>query len=135
MEIYGRFPIKGDYSALDKEFEKWWRIINSIGIGGFLLFLACLGTGEHKYYCAILSLSLYFWALIIAQTHFPKIVKDLKKSKHKTSRKFANSIVQEYVPVIIKPHLFLPFWLGTTTLIILAVYPHLIRTPSLYVPT
>jgi len=132
MEVHGEFPIKGNHEKLNKEFESWWKILNSIGIAGFILFISCLGTGSHKYYCAVLSVVLYFWALLMAQSRFSKTIKGMRNSKRPETREFAEEIIREYVPVIKKPHLFLPFWLGTSSLVILMVFPWLISEPWLY---
>ena len=134
MEIHGEFPVKGKYKELEPEFEKWWKILNSLGIAGFLLFLSCLGASEHKYYCAVISLIIYLWALIMATSKFPKLVNSLRKSNNPESKIVAELIVKEYVPIITKPHLFLPFWVGLMSLTILAFYPWISSSLGLYIP-
>lgn len=121
MEIINNPPFVGKHPLIDRQFATWWLFLNSWGIAGFLLFLACLGTGHHKYSCAMLSLSLWLWSYFVGWKKFPDYILRLRDENSKRSKTLEKIIFREHFYK--KLHHFWPLILGISTLGSLAIYP------------
>jgi hypothetical protein len=121
MEIINNPPVVGKHPLIDRQFATWWRFLNSWGIAGFLLFLACLGTAEHKYACAMLSLSLLLWGYFVGRKKFPEYIVHLRNENSKRSKMLEKVIFKEHFYK--RLHHFVPLILGVSTMGSLSIYP------------
>nr|WP_092279351.1 MULTISPECIES: hypothetical protein [unclassified Duganella] len=78
MDIINNPPKLGKHEALDEQFGRWWRFLNDLGVAVFLLFLSCLGAGENKHLCAVLSGALLGWRYAVGRVMFPSFITHLR---------------------------------------------------------
>ena len=139
MEIdKNRYPLRSKHPVIHDQFANWWVFLNSAGIFSFLLFLACLGAGENKYFCALLSLSLMAWLMFIGRNKYPEFSTKLRTRNSKTlnDKEFNKEIWKEQLPVFKVPLIHWPYWLGYLSLTSLAASPlYPVVNLSLYIPT
>ena len=117
MEIPNNPPRVGKAKLLDRQFAKWWSFLNAWGISAFLLFLACLGTGEHKHSCAVLSSLLLAWGYWIGTVHFPHFIRRLRDLNAFDAKALENAIFHDHITK--KLLSYFPFFLGTLSMIAL----------------
>lgn len=134
MNIFGRSPVRGPSEHLNKAFEEWWYVLNSIGITAFMIFLGCLSGDENKYFYALLGTALVGWALYVAKEFFPSVVKKFRKSKVPDDVEITRRIMRDYLGVATMPFAYFPYFLGTFSLLGLVIYPFFIHQKTLLLP-
>lgn len=139
MEIQINSPITAKHPEIKKQFDEWWYFNNSIGIFSFILFLACLGTTENRYFCSLLSVCLITWLLYYGKKKYPKFITNLRKLGPEY-KEFEKTINKEQLSLTKLPFTYFGFWLGTFSLFGLFIYPltlqlNIIKTITLYLPS
>lgn len=71
MDIQGSPLVPKKVALLTWQFARWWILLNSLGIFSFGLFLGCLGAGEHRYWCAVVSCCIVVWLYSVGKGKFP----------------------------------------------------------------
>lgn len=123
MEIPNNPPYVGKAALLDRQFSDWWFFLNTWGVSAFLLFLACLGTGEHKHFSAALSSLLLGWGYWAARDRFPYFIRMLRRQKSQEAKVLENEIFRDHV--LTKLFSYFPLVLGIATLGALLMWPAL----------
>ncbi|MFY0992956.1 hypothetical protein [Halomonas sp. C05BenzN] len=121
MEITNNPPRVGKAELLDRQFADWWLFLNTWGISAFLLFLACLGTGDHKHFCAVLSSLLLAWGYWEGRECFPHFVRRLRRQRSPEAKALESEIFRDHF--FKKLLSYFPFLLGISTLGALLVWP------------
>lgn len=121
MNITNDPPKIGKHPIIDKQFGDWWLFLNGLGVTAFLMFLACLGTGEHKHSCAVLSCSLLVWGYIAGLNNFPRYMERLRRERSYRAQLLEKSIWLEHFYK--RPHHYFPLVLGIGTLGSITVWP------------
>jgi len=131
MEIENHPPVVGKADLLDKQFADWWLFLNTWGTAAFLLFLACLGTGDHKHTSALLSSALLGWGYWAARHRFPTFISRLREDRSKDSKRLENEIFRDHFWK--KLFAYFPFLLGFTSLSSLLIWPALVGNYRAYI--
>lgn len=130
MDIINNPPKIGKHDGIDAQFGRWWRFLNGWGVAAFLLFMSCMGTGEHKHACAVLSVILLGWGYAVGRGEFPAFIDHLRHEDSTRAKALEGSIWLEHLYK--RPHHFFPLFLGMMTLGSLAVWPAFCRNWSAY---
>lgn len=131
MEIPNRPPVVGKTELLDKQFGDWWLFLNTWGTSAFLLFLACLGTGDHRHTSAVFSTMLLLWGYWVGRHRFPAFVNRLRETPTKENRRLEGEIFWDHF--LKNPLAYFPLLLGVGTLSSLLVWPALVGNFRAYV--
>ncbi|MCC9598885.1 MULTISPECIES: hypothetical protein [unclassified Rubrivivax] len=121
MEITNNPPRFGKAELLDHQFGDWWLFLNTWGTSAFLLFLACLGTGEHKHFCALLSSLLLGWGYWAGRKRFPLFIRRLRRQRSAEAKALESEIFRDHF--FKKLLTYFPLILGIATLGALLAWP------------
>jgi len=116
---------------LDRQFRGWASYLNEWGTTAFGLFLACLGTAEHKHLCAVLSSALLSWGYGANCGRFPIYITHFRKKQSPGAKSLERAIWLE--KLYKRPMAYFPFFLGVGTLATLAIWPAVDGNWKLYV--
>ncbi|PRC94419.1 hypothetical protein [Solimicrobium silvestre] len=131
MEIPKNPPKIGKHEQIDKEFGVWWWFLNTWGTASFLLFLACLGTGEYRHTCALISSILLTWSYFFGLSAFPPFINRLRSQSTEAAKTLEKKIFFEHF--VKRPFDFLPLLIGCATLGSIAFLPAFYGRWYLYV--
>lgn len=115
---------------LDTQLNEWTEFLNEWGGSAFILFLACLGTGEHKHLCALLSglfLCFGYWK---NRGRFPVFIQYLRNKRTPEAMSLENEIWKDHFFYKLLNHF--PLILGLGTLGSLIAWPAEIGNWSVY---
>ena len=114
-------PATGKSNLLDEQFSDWKGFLNEWGSSAFLLFLACLGTGEHKHFCALLSISFLGFGYWENRGRFPIFVRHLRSRRTPEAKSLEKEIWKDHLYRQLLR--YYPFMLGVCSLGGLLVRP------------
>jgi hypothetical protein len=134
MDIQGSPLVPKKVDLLTRQFARWWLLLNSLGLFSFGLFLGCLGTGEHRYWCAVISCLMVVWLYVVGKEKFPAFLDMARKSNDPDMKKLASEISKDYLPFIKSLFTHFPFCAGSFCLWFLAAYPIVRGQYMLYFP-
>lgn len=134
MSIDKRSPIDGPSERLNEAFQEWWYVLNGIGLVSFELLLESSGNVANGYFYALLSTLIVGWMLYISKGLFPTIVKRLRASSDPDRRALAREVAKDYLGVVVMPVAYLPYFMGTLSLVVYTLYPVTQGEWSLYLP-
>ena len=123
MEVVNNPPRIHKGNLLDRQFGNWWLFLNTCGVSAFLLFLACLGAGEHKHLCALLSSLLMGWVYWTGRNRFPLFIERLRQQNSTASKALEKEIFRDHFFKRLVN--YFPFMFGVSTLCILVMWPAL----------